>query len=67
MMGHRARLSGGDEWDALTRGKRYHRWRCGERKWIKRKLSKRQRRATVLALDQKQEPTREPDHPASFW
>jgi hypothetical protein len=44
MMGHRECLSGGDEWDALTRGKRFHRWRAGVRAWIKRKFNKRQRR-----------------------
>jgi hypothetical protein len=44
MMGHRARLRGGDEWDALTRGKRFHRWRAGVRSFIKRKFNKRQRK-----------------------
>jgi hypothetical protein len=43
MMGHRERC-GGDEWDALTRAKRFHRWRSGVRAWIKRRFNKRQRK-----------------------
>jgi hypothetical protein len=43
MMGHREQLRGGGEWDALTRSKRFHRWRAGVRSWIKRKFNKRQR------------------------
>jgi hypothetical protein len=38
MMGHRERLVGGDEWDALTRSKRIHRWQPVARRWIKRKV-----------------------------
>jgi hypothetical protein len=45
MMGHRERLSGGDEWDAFSRrAKRYLHWRPGERARIKRKFNKRQRK-----------------------
>jgi len=44
MMGHRERMISGDEYDALTRGKRWHKWRAGVRAWIKRKFNKRQRR-----------------------
>jgi hypothetical protein len=44
MMGHRERLVDGDEYDALTRAKRWRKWRPGVRAWIKRKFSKRARR-----------------------
>ena len=45
MMGHRERLRGGDEYDALTRWQRFLRWRPGQRRAIKRRFNKRQRRA----------------------
>lgn len=44
MMGHREKLKGGDEYDALTRWKRYLGWRPGQRKLVKRQFWKRQRR-----------------------
>jgi hypothetical protein len=37
-------MKGGDEYDALTRWKRFLRWRPGERKAIKRGYNKRARR-----------------------
>lgn len=43
MMGHRQELKSGDEVDAIH-AKQWLFWRPGERKSIKRKLSKRARR-----------------------
>jgi len=45
MMGHRGKLIDGDEWDALTRRRHFVCWRVGERKRIKNKYWRRQRRA----------------------
>ena len=46
MMGHREKLKGGDEFDALTKtGRRYVRFRAGEAKAVKVKFSRRTRRA----------------------
>lgn len=42
---HTIPMRGGDEYDALTRWKRYLHWRSGERKRIKRGYNRRQRRA----------------------
>jgi hypothetical protein len=50
MMGHRAKLAGGDEWDAFTRGKRFHFWHAGERRRLKRKFAKRQRAQVILSV-----------------
>jgi len=44
MMGHKEKLKGGDEYDALTRARRYHSFRPGTRKRIKRKVSRRIRK-----------------------
>ncbi len=44
MMGTRAKLVDGDEWDALTRGRKYHGWRAGMIRLIKRRFWKRQRK-----------------------
>jgi hypothetical protein len=44
MMGHRGVLKGTAEWDALTWWKNVLHWRPGERKRIKRKYNKRQRK-----------------------
>jgi hypothetical protein len=52
MMGHREELKSGDEYDALTRGKRYHRFRAGTRQKIKRQFNKRQRREARDDLNQ---------------
>lgn len=45
MMGTREPLRGGNEHDALTRGKRWHRWRAGVRGLVKRGFWKRVRKA----------------------
>lgn len=46
MMGHRERLKGGDEYDALTKtGRRYLRFRPGEAKAAKARFARRTRRA----------------------
>lgn len=51
MMGHREKLSGGDEWDALShRAKRFYFWRAGMRKLAKRKFNKRIRRLAKVAV-----------------
>jgi hypothetical protein len=42
---NRIPLRGGDEHDALTRGKRFHIWRAGDRAKIKRRYNKRARKA----------------------
>ena len=44
MMGHREALKGGDEYDALTRWKKFLRWKPRVRKLIKRQFWKRQRK-----------------------
>jgi hypothetical protein len=44
MMGHRAELKGGAEYDALSRWRNYYHFKSGTRRWIKRKFSRRQRR-----------------------
>jgi hypothetical protein len=44
MMGHREKLTNGDEHDALTRAKRFYKWRPGSRQSVKRKFWKRIRR-----------------------
>ncbi len=43
-------LKGGDEQDALTRAKRFLHWRAGERKKIKRRYNKRERRTVRETL-----------------
>lgn len=49
MMGHREKLVGGAEFDALRhRSKRVHAWRPGERQAIKRRYWKRVRRQSVV-------------------
>jgi hypothetical protein len=50
MMGHRERLVDGDEYDALTRGKHFHKWRAGDRAAIKRRFNKRVRRTVRSGL-----------------
>jgi hypothetical protein len=51
MMGHREPMKGGGEYDALTRAKRYFKWRPGVRKWLKRKFNKRPRRIATACWD----------------
>jgi len=43
-------MVGGDEYDALTRWRRYLNWKPGERKRIKRRYNKRVRRHVRLDL-----------------
>jgi hypothetical protein len=52
MMGHRGKLRGAGEHEALTKAKRYLTWRAGMRKVIKRAFNKRQRAATRWVWDQ---------------
>jgi hypothetical protein len=52
MMGHRETLKSGDEYDALTRAKRYYGFRAGVRQKIKRQFNKRQRREARDDLNQ---------------
>lgn len=40
----RIKLKGGDEYDALTKAKKYYHWKPGERKKIKRGYNKRFRK-----------------------
>lgn len=44
MMGHKGKLKGGDEYDALTSWYKVLHWRPSQRKAIKRKFNKRQRK-----------------------
>jgi len=50
MMGHKEMLIDGDEYDALTRWRKYFDWRAGVRKKTKRKFNKRQRNETRQAM-----------------
>lgn len=43
-MRHYAPMRTGDEYDALTRARRFYRWREGDRKRIKRSYRRRERR-----------------------
>ena len=52
MMGHRTALISGDEYDTLTRARKYHANRPGVCKAIKRRHNKRQRR--VCEADSRQ-------------
>jgi hypothetical protein len=40
----RAPLKSGDEYDALTRAKKYYIWKSGDRKAIKKSYNKRERK-----------------------
>ena len=42
----RIKLKGGDEYDALTKAKKYYHWKPGERKKIKRRYNKRFRKCS---------------------
>ena len=42
-MGHREKLKGGDEWDYLTKARRFYHHRAGQIKKIKQKFWKRNR------------------------
>ena len=50
MMGRRQVLKSGDEQDAVTRWRHLLAWRPGDRRRIKRRLNRRDRRETRLAL-----------------
>jgi len=50
MMGHREELKSGDEYDALTRWRKYVGYRAGTVKAIKRKFNKRIRRESKCNL-----------------
>ena len=43
-VGHRIKLQGGDEYDALTPAKKYTIWKPGQRKRIKKRYNKRLRK-----------------------
>lgn len=43
MMGQRIQMVSGDEYDALTRAKRFFHWRPGQRAEIKRAFRRRER------------------------
>ena len=47
-MAKRIKMISGDEFDALTRWKKYLKWRAGERKRIKRKYNRRERKQSRL-------------------
>lgn len=51
-MGHKEILKGGDEYDLLTRARRYFQHRAGEVVKIKRKFWKRQRAETRVKLQE---------------
>ena len=44
----RIKLKTADEWDALTKAKKYFSWRAGQRKKIKRRYNKRLRRVFMM-------------------
>lgn len=50
--GHKAKLSGGAEWDAFTSWRRAYNWGPGVLAWIKRRFNKRQRREARRELSQ---------------
>lgn len=47
MMGRKKRLISGGEMDALTKAKRFHSFKAGVRKMLKRAVNKRARREKV--------------------
>ena len=44
LMGKRIPLKGGDEYDALTKARKFHLWKAGQVKKIKRAYNKRFRK-----------------------
>lgn len=48
----RIKLKNGDEYDALTKSKKYFKWHAGQRKKIKRSYNKRLRRVFMMGLKQ---------------
>jgi len=55
-MAKRIPMNSGDEYDALTRWKRYVHWRPGERKRIKRRYNRRARRLAKADLERRAPP-----------
>lgn len=51
MMGHREKLVGGEEYDALTRARKWHGWRSGMIKKVKRRFWKRIRKEVRMELE----------------
>jgi len=47
----RIKLKTGDEYDALTKAKKYFKWRAGQRKKIKRRYNKRLRRVFMMGVN----------------
>ena len=50
-MGHKEKLKSGDEYDALTKMKKWFNWRSKVRKRIKRIVNKRERKRIRAELD----------------
>ena len=48
MMGHRSQLISGDEYDTLTKARKYHTYKSGEVKQIKRQHNKRTRKQAKI-------------------
>jgi len=46
----RIKMKGGDEYDALTKAKKFYQWKSGERKKIKRGYNKRFRKHSTVTL-----------------
>ena len=62
MIGHRQRLVGGDEYDAITAAaKHVHHWRPGQRAAVKRMASKRARRKAKARITETGRAAREID------
>jgi hypothetical protein len=47
----RIKLKGGDEYDALTKAKKFYHWKSGDRKKIKRGYNKRLRKCAYDGAD----------------
>jgi|TARA_B110000495_G_scaffold186462_1_gene185032 hypothetical protein len=46
----RIKMKGADEYDALTKAKKFYQWKSGERKKIKRGYNKRFRKHSTVTL-----------------
>ena len=53
MMGQRIPMRSGDEYDALTRWRKVHSWRAGERAAVKRAYRRKERRLGRIAAQEK--------------
>jgi hypothetical protein len=49
-MAKRIPMNTGDEYDALTKWKKYVHWKAGERKAIKRRYNRRERRKSITEV-----------------